>query len=96
MFPGRVHHDGWAHPFLALLFLALVGVAAGLLVWALLRGARPQHHVLGGPPPDPALETLRLRFARGEIGADEFAARAALLSGAIPPGPPPPPASAAQ
>jgi uncharacterized membrane protein len=92
-FYGRVHRGGWAHPWLTLLFLIFVGVAIGVVVWALVRGTRSQHPVHPGSPPDPAMETLRLRFARGEIGADEYAARAAQLSGVlVPPGPPPPPA----
>jgi uncharacterized membrane protein len=92
---GRVHRGGWAHPWLTLLFLTCVGIALGIVVWALLRGTRPQHHILAGPPPDPAMETLRLRFARGEIGADEYAAGAAQLSGiVVPPGTSPPQAPA--
>jgi hypothetical protein len=44
--------------------------ALGLLIWALVRwlGSRPQT-----PPPGPsALEILRQRYARGEIGTATF------------------------
>ena len=85
----RGHHPGW-HPWLGLGFLLLVGVAVGFAVWALVRLSRPTHHFAGPAqlPHDPALETLRVRFARGEIDAAEFTARAAHLSGAVPPAPP--------
>jgi putative membrane protein len=87
-FDGHFHRGGWAHPVLALLFLALVGVAIGAVVWLLVRAARPHplHYMPSVPaPPDPAIEVLRSRFARGEIDADEFDARAARLSGLVPP-----------
>jgi uncharacterized membrane protein len=90
-FDGRWHGRGWGHPWLVLLFLALVGVGIGVALWAVLRASRsPQHLVASIPPPDPAMETLRLRFARGEIGADEYASRAAQLSGVVPPASSPP------
>jgi uncharacterized membrane protein len=81
-FGARFHHGGVLHPwfglFLWLLFVGLIGVATWLLV-------RAAHSVRGvpamGPSPDPAMETLRARFAQGEIDAREFAGRAAYLSG---------------
>ena len=87
MFYGPAHRHGWAHPWLALVFLAFVALAIGLAVWAVFRLAG-SHHPPAPPfqPPDPALEALRMRFARGEIDTDEYAARAAHLIG----GPPPP------
>ena len=94
---GPYMHDrgGWNHPWLAVLLFVIVGAAIGLLVWALLRGGT--RHPYGAPPAypaappagDPALEVLRMRFARGEIDADEYASRVALLHGAPPAGPPP-------
>lgn len=92
MFGGRLHR-GWVHPWLGLLCLMLVAVAFGLGLWLLLRASRPAHY--GAPsimPTDPAVDILRARFARGEIDADEFAARAAHLSGTVPPATPSPPA----
>lgn len=88
-FGDRWHHGG--HPWLGLLFMALFGTAIALLVFALVRTARPTHHYAPAvaAPADPAMETLRIRFARGEIDAAEYAARAAHLSGAVPPPAPP-------
>jgi len=92
-----MHDRGSWHPWLALVFFVLVGAVVATGVWLLVRGShRPAPFPYAGhlaappaPPSDPALDTLRLRFARGEIDADEYASRAALLSG----GPPPPAAS---
>ena len=74
-----------------LLFLALVGVVVGVALWAVIRSAGTPHHIVAsGPPSDPAMDTLRLRFARGEIDVDEYTSRAAQLSGVAPPGSTPP------
>jgi uncharacterized membrane protein len=87
------HGRGWGHPWLMLVFLALVGTGIGVALWAVLRASRSPHNLgASATPADPAVETLRLRFARGEIGADEYASRAAQLSGAITPASSPPPA----
>jgi uncharacterized membrane protein len=68
----QVHHGGHRALWLLLLilFLALAVLALAWLV-RLLRG--------GGPGPsgkvpatDAAVESVRLRYARGEIGRDEF------------------------
>jgi uncharacterized membrane protein len=95
---GPYMHDrtGLNHPWLVFLFFVFVAAAVAVGVWLLVRGTRhpyppfpAQGMVPPIPPTDPALDTLRLRFARGEIDADEYAARAALLSGGAPPGPTP-------
>ena len=73
-FGGRFHDGhGGGFPF-GLIFLLVLLVLAGLLVWSLLRpGAR---HAPPAPPAagtgDAALEQARLRYARGEIDRDEF------------------------
>lgn len=93
LFGGRFHRGGsWSHALIGLLFLALVGVAVAAGVWLLVRASRPVHSAV--PPvmaADPAMDILRTRFARGEIDADEFSARAAHLSGMVPTASPPPP-----
>jgi putative membrane protein len=78
--PPYVHHDAWwgfFHLLPIVLFLVVIGVA----VWAVLRfSSRP---VLSGgaaaavaaPARDPAMEELRIRYARGELGRDDFAQR---------------------
>jgi uncharacterized membrane protein len=82
----RYHHTGLAHPWVGLLFwLFFVGLI-GVAVWLFVRTTdRPRLEPVGGPPAsppsDPAMEMLRARFARGEIDTQEFAARAAYLSG---------------
>jgi putative membrane protein len=97
--PGYAHHGFWLFgviPFL--MFLVLVGVAA----WAVLRlSSRPAGPAAFGPaaappmPRDPALEELRVRYARGELDREEFLQRSRDLGGsdaplAAPPGAPPP------
>lgn len=56
--------------------LVLVGVIV-LIIWAIDRvGMSSQAAQLGSPPPagQDALEVLRLRFARGEMTAEEYIA----------------------
>jgi uncharacterized membrane protein len=67
-----------------------VGVLLGLLLWVLfvgllialivrlVRGPRRRYWIQGPRPDDPEW-VLRARFARGEIGADEFQARLDVL-----------------
>lgn len=70
---GGVHALDWA-TFALVLALLLLSAATFALVLA--RGRRgPRHWAWrgrGGPPFDPALATLSSRYARGEIGRDEF------------------------
>ncbi len=73
MTPGWMGWGGILGMLLWLLLLVLVVVAAIALARALLPSS--------GEPPrgDQSLETLRERFARGEIDDDEFARRRATL-----------------
>jgi putative membrane protein len=86
----RFMHDGWwwwpgmLLPFL--LFLVLIGVG----IWAVVRlTSRPAPSVPAAAPvapprgPDPALEEVRLRYARGEIDRDEFVQRSRDLGGTV-------------
>jgi putative membrane protein len=73
---GRVFdHGGWWFfglvPFL--LMLVLIAVA----VWAVLRVTGRSSAAVGGPVArvDPALEEVRVRYARGEINREEFVQR---------------------
>jgi putative membrane protein len=88
---GFVVHHGWwwgfwAHFIPFLFFVALIG----LVVWAVLRlsgrtyapamAAAPAGFV-PAPRMDPALEEVRLRYARGEMSREEFVQRSQDLGG---------------
>ena len=72
---------GWMGP-------TVMGVT-GLLVWvlliagviALLRWSRPERPTVPDPRTPGAREVLDDRFARGDIDADEYAARRRVLEG---------------
>jgi putative membrane protein len=88
----RDHHAdwGWWMPVTGMIvFVAFLA----LVIWAVLRATEYRGPTVIGPhpgsAPDPALETLRMRFARGEIDAAEYAQRAAQLGAPAPPPPPP-------
>jgi uncharacterized membrane protein len=87
-FPGP--HEGGRFdgigPFEGLIGLLVVGlIAAGVvaLIVSLARSNRIQSvSTYPAPPPrDPALEAVRMRYARGEISREEYAAVAADLEG---------------
>jgi uncharacterized membrane protein len=101
--PGFFQAAPGGHPFLHLLVvLALVAlvVAAVVLIVRLLR-ARSSGPAAGTPSADGALALLRMRYAKGELGRDEFLRMSADLgespapgawapaSALAPPGPPP-------
>jgi putative membrane protein len=67
--------DGFFMIFLLLLWAALIA----LIVWLLLRFVSPVRGRGAAPPDDPAEEILRRRFAAGEIDADEYERRLAVL-----------------
>ncbi|TMK37039.1 MAG: SHOCT domain-containing protein [Actinobacteria bacterium] len=84
--PGFEHHGAWwgiLHllPFVMLLLLIGVGI------WAVIRfTSRPIPLGAGVgpaplPPRDPALEELRIRYARGELEREDFAQRMRDLGG---------------
>jgi len=76
--PGYVHHDAW-WGFFHLLPIVLFLVAIGVAIWAVLRfTSRPIVSASGAaarPARDPAVEELRIRYARGELARDDFAQR---------------------
>jgi putative membrane protein len=86
---GRFVHHGWwwgfwGHLIPFVLFLLLIG----LVVWAVLRisgrGFAPAAGSSGFAPVmarDPALEEVRLRYARGEMSREEFVQRSWDLGG---------------
>jgi uncharacterized membrane protein len=83
-------HDGWwpLHFLFLLLFIALIIVAA---VWLLRRLApgvaqstavAPAAAAAAAPGADPAVATLRMRYAKGEVSREDFQHALADLAGA--------------
>jgi len=76
-----------------LVFAAFIVLVAWGVAWILRRDSRhygtpmppPTMPPVGPPPPDPALQILRERFARGEIGEAEFIAASRTLGAPTPP-----------
>jgi putative membrane protein len=67
---------GWGLGMMAVMFLFWALVIVGLMVgirWLLHKGKEEKT--------DPAIETLRQRYARGEINKDEFEAKKKDLAG---------------
>jgi len=90
--PEGWHILGGVLPFL--FFLILIGVA----VWAIVRVTSANRGQLAGagvapmPRSDPALEELRLQYARGDVSREEFVQRSRDLGATVPePEEPPPP-----
>jgi uncharacterized membrane protein len=79
---GFEHHGD--HRWLAMLLFVLLVVALVLIAVALLRRARVTA-APAGTPADDALSVLRLRYARGEVGREEFLLAHADLGGSSPP-----------
>jgi uncharacterized membrane protein len=83
---GFEHHGG--HHWLALVFLAVLLLAFLLIAVSAVRWAfagRTSAGAAGSPPADDALSVLRLRYARGEIGRDDFLLVHGDLGGGFPP-----------
>ena len=78
----------WIHDLFWLAIVVALVVGTFLVVRAVLGRPMPQRPTLaagpGIPPPNPVYE-LDLRYARGEIGRDEYLQRRADLTGQSPP-----------
>ena len=84
--PGSEHHSAcWGIAHLLPFVMLLVWVGVG--IWAVMRfTSRPIPLGAGVgpaplPPRDPALEELRIRYARGELEREDFAQRMRDLGG---------------
>jgi putative membrane protein len=68
-------HGGW--PLFGLVPFLLMLVLVAVAVWAVLRVTGRGSAAVAGPVArvDPALEEVRLRYARGEINREEFVQR---------------------
>lgn len=88
---GR-YHDG-PHWIGMIVFAVLVAAVIALVVWTVVRltGRQAAH---AAPPPqgwprsDAAVESLRVRYARGEVGRDDFVRMSADLGAPVAPAPP--------
>ena len=85
-----MHGDGGPHVFGFLLFVLLVALLVGLVVffvgrWGAHRAVPPAAPTGQRAAEDP-LEVLRLRYARGEVDRDAFLQASQDLGGAAPPG----------
>jgi putative membrane protein len=84
-------HGGW--PFLGLVPSLLMLVLIAVAVWAVLRVTGRSSAAVAGPVArvDPALEEVRLRYARGEMDREEYVQRSRDLGGTVrdPEGPTP-------
>lgn len=87
-FGQHFEHPGWlfASHLIGMLLFAGAVVGALLLLRSWLRNGRAHHspwshHALAQ---DPAVATVRARFAAGQIGAEEYAALMIGLGGATP------------
>ena len=89
--PGSMHgvYGGGGHWVFAITLLVLFLVLIGVIVWGVLRlgsagslsrGVPPA----AAPPRDPALDELRLRYARGELDRDQYLERARDLGAEVP------------
>jgi putative membrane protein len=87
-----MQHDTWWQGGFHLLPLLLFAVFIGVLVWGILRlssqgafaaasGPAGPMPAAGPPARDPALEELRVRYARGELDRNDFLERSADLGG---------------
>jgi putative membrane protein len=93
------HHDAWWQGALGFLPVVLFLVAIGVAIWAVLRlSSRPAPALVAASvtgPIDPAVDELRIRYARGEVSREDFLTRGRDL-GADPSveAPPAPPSTA--
>lgn len=80
--PVMEQHGAWG-TVMHLLPLLLFVVAIGVAIWAVLRFTSRPAAVVGAPAgpqpvplrPDPAVDELRIRYARGEVTREEFLTR---------------------
>lgn len=106
MYPdGRFMDHGWGWWFLGgIVPLLFFGLLIALVVWAVFHlsrtwgpAAAPPAPPAPGPRADQALEEVRIRYARGEMGREEFLERFRDLGGVhpepVPPSAAPPPSS---
>jgi uncharacterized membrane protein len=80
----HAHDSWWGGPFHAIVFILLLILVVGGVVWLVRRlapAAMTQPAVTGAA--DPAVTALRLRYAKGEVSRDDFRAAIEDLTGAV-------------
>ena len=72
--PGYEVHQHHGHPFLWLVLLVVFVALIVFAVYSLVRLTRSGGTTAAAAPPagDAALESVRMRYARGEIDRDEY------------------------
>lgn len=60
------YYDGWSWLWMASMMVLFWGAVIALAMWAIRSFTGPRRH------DDDAVDTLRARFARGEISQEEF------------------------
>ncbi len=87
----HAHDDWWNGPLHAMFFLLLIALLVVGVVWAVRRlsppvaaqAAVPAAVLAPAPGDDPAVATLRMRYAKGEVSRDDFQNALADLTGAV-------------
>jgi uncharacterized membrane protein len=79
------HHGGGSHWIALLLFVLLVASLVVLAISVARMAFNRSKAAAAGRAENDALGTLRMRYARGEIGRDDFLLAHADLGGAQPP-----------
>src|SRR6476620_6485521 len=88
----RAHDDWWHGPLHALFFLLFLALLVAGIVWLVRRlapgvaqaavPATAAPVAIGAAPADPAVATLRMRYAKGEVSREDFQNALADLTGA--------------
>ncbi|MFN8223582.1 MAG: SHOCT domain-containing protein [Gaiellales bacterium] len=84
---ARHGHDGWwGGPLHAVFFLLFLGLLIAAVLWFARRltlpsATAPTLASAGAPTPDPAVATLRMRYAKGEVSREDFQHALADLTG---------------
>jgi uncharacterized membrane protein len=91
-FQPYLDHGGHGHPVFHILFLVLLALLVATAIFYVLQARRADTVVAvpaGGAAAADALEVVRMRYARGEIGRDEYLRMSADFGAPVEPEPAP-------